>query len=201
MFKVELKVTYRCFSSYQQADNLLQQSGTSNLLLNALTSTKTVGENPCYQNVSFILISYDTKFHSRSDITVRWNQIFFLQQQSESLKASLCQLAREKWVSYEPQFIINMSKNFTLHFYLCIILPSNIIISRSCVISIRNQNDIRISCRVLILSERMEAPYKAMCSTRKPFRTPLKLAETRLPLHQDFYFSFSVKMPSDGVCS
>lgn len=102
MFKVELKVTYRCFSSYQQADNLLQQSGTSNLLLNALTSTKTVGENPCYQNVSFILISYDTKFHSRSDITVRWNQIFFLQQQSESLKASLCQLAREKWVSYEP---------------------------------------------------------------------------------------------------
>lgn len=95
----------------------------------------------------------------------------------------------------------NMSKNFTLHFYLCIILPSNIIISCSCVISIRNQNDIRISCRVLILPERMEAPYKAMCSTRKPFRTPLKLAETRLPLHQDFYFSFSVKMPSDGVCS
>lgn len=95
----------------------------------------------------------------------------------------------------------NMSKNFTLHFYLCIILPSNIIISHSCVISIKNQNDIRISCRVLLLSARMEAPYKAMCSTRKPFRTPLKLAETRNPLHQDFYFSLSVKMPSDGVCS
>lgn len=54
----------------------------------------------------------------------------------------------------------NMSKNFTLHFYLCIILPSNIIISHSCVISIRNQNDIRISCRVLPLSARMEAPCK-----------------------------------------
>lgn len=95
----------------------------------------------------------------------------------------------------------NMSKNFTLHFYLCIILPSNIIISHSCVISIRNQNDIRISCRVLPLSARMEAPYKAMCSTRKPFRTPLKLAETRKPLHQDFYFYLWVKMPSDRVCS
>lgn len=39
----------------------------------------------------------------------------------------------------------NMSKNFTLHFYLCIILPSNIIISHSCVISTRNQNDAECS--------------------------------------------------------
>lgn len=195
-------MTYRCFSSYQQADNLLQQSGTSNLLLNALTSTKTVGENPCYQNVSFILISYDTKFHSRSDITVRWNQIFFSTAAVWELEGIFVSAGQGKVSKlWTPVHHHNMSKNFTLHFYLCIILPSNIIISRSCVISIRNQNDIRISCRVLILSERMEAPYKAMCSTRKPFRTPLKLAETRLPLHRDFYFSFSVKMPSDGVCS
>lgn len=141
-----------------------------------------------YQYVSFILISYDTKFHSRSDITVWWNQIFFFQQQSQSSKASLCQLAREKWVSREPQYIITICQKTSPCIFIC-------------VISIRNQNDIRISCRVLPLSARMEAPYKAMCSTRKPFRTPLKLAETRKPLHQDFYFSLSVKMPSDRVCS
>lgn len=201
MFQVELNVTYRCFSPYQQADNLLQQFGTSNLLLNALTSTKTVGENPCtsMSHLSWFLMTPN----STADQTSQFGgtRYFF---SSSNLRAEGITVSAGQGKVSKPWTQVhhhNMSKNFTLHFYLCIILPSNIIISHSCVISIRNQNDIRISCRVLPLSARMEAPYKAMCSTRKPFRTPLKLAETRKPLHQDFYFSLSVKMPSDGVCS
>lgn len=195
-------MTYRCFSPYQQADNLLQQSGTSNLLLNALTSTKTVGENPCTSksHLSWFLMTPNSSANQASQY---WGSTRYLFPAAVWELEGIFVSAGQGKVSkpWTPVHHHNMSKNFTLHFYLCIILPSNIIISHSCVISIRNQNDIRISCRVFTLSARMEATYKAMCSTRKPFRTPLKLAETRLPLHQDFYFSFSVKMPSDGVCS
>lgn len=114
-----------------------------------------------YQYVSFILISYDTKFHSRSDITVWWNQIFFFPAAISELEGITVSAGQGKVSKpWTPVHHHNMSKNFTLHFYLCIILPSNIIISHSCVISIRNQNDIRISCRVLPLSARMEAPCK-----------------------------------------
>lgn len=156
MFQVELNVTYRCFRPYQQADNLLQQSGTSNLLLNALTSTKTVGENPCtsMSHLSWFLMTPN----STADQTSQFGgtRYFFSSSNLRSVSAGQGKVSKP----WTPVHHHNMSKNFTLHFYLCIILPSNIIISHSCVISIRNQNDIRISCRVLPLSARMEAPCK-----------------------------------------
>lgn len=152
-----------------------------------------------YQYVSFILISYDTKFHSRSDITVWWNQIFFFPAAISELEGITVSAGQGKVSKpWTPVHHHNMSKNFTLHFYLCIILPSNIIISHSCVISIKNQNDFLQSAPSVCTDG---STMQAMCSTRKPFRTPLKLAETRKPLHQDFYFYLWVKMPSDGVCS
>lgn len=157
MFQVELNVTYRCFRPYQQADNLLQQSGTSNLLLNALTSTKTVGENPCTSMSHFLWhqIPQPIRHHSLVE-----PDIFFPAAISELEGISVSAGQGKVSKPWAPVHHHNMSKNFTLHFYLCIILPSNIIISHSCVISIRNQNDIRISCRVLPLSARMEAPCK-----------------------------------------
>lgn len=59
---------------------------------------------------------------------------------------------RKREQGLHPSTSSQYVKIFTQHFYVCIIFPSNIIIICSCVISIRNQNHIKISYRKLKLS-------------------------------------------------